>query len=123
MNQPLGAFEIWSHRRLRGYVYPLMTWVEKTETPSHYEATYSVVKTTGWAVRALNGTRVGWIFKTRKEATVRLLTDTRFNRKPTMIKNVAFDPGSKKPWCLECIEYAYSHNGNIYEIGKGKGRP
>jgi hypothetical protein len=78
INQPVGAFEIWSHRKFRGYVYPLLDFHGKIV---HDILDFGPVLITGWAVRALDGTRIGNIFETRRKATIRLLTDNRFNAK------------------------------------------
>lgn len=75
------TFEIWSHRRFRGYVYRVSQWVEQNYVHSKYEANCNVTHIYGWVTKAFDGTIVGDIFENRRKAAVRLLTDHRFSAK------------------------------------------
>lgn len=80
-------FEIWSHRRFRGLVYRVEEWIENVMV-SRSEASYTTKLVKGWRVEAADGTIIsgfdengiyGSIFKTRRKAAIRLLTDHRFS--------------------------------------------
>jgi hypothetical protein len=115
MHNPLGTWEIWSHRIHRGWVIAIRQNICPIETVPELK----ILGTVGWAVRALDGTRVGDLYETRRKATIALLTDSRFNKKKLKLgKNGAID--KEVGICSKCGQAVSS---TLSEIKEPKGDP
>jgi hypothetical protein len=88
-NEP-HVYQVWSHRKLRGYVtYIENLGINLVSTYVNGSTVYKQLRG-GWRADSPDGTPIhtyncdggfGYVFETRRKATIRLLTDNRFNAK------------------------------------------